>query len=409
MNKEDNNYIEEIHRISTALSDIVHYTPLERSHTFSVMTDNEIFLKLENFQRTGAFKLRGAYNKISKLPEEKRKRGVITASAGNHGQAVALAAKLFGIRSVIVVPKNSPIVKIEAIKNYNAEGKVIEYGVTYDEAYQKAIEIERKENLAFIHAFNDIDIINGQATIGLEILEELPEADYIFCPIGGGGLISGISSYCKKKKANIKIIGVQSQKAPFVYQSIKREKIQQAEMKDTICDGIAVKEPGDITLKMIKKYVDDILLVSDEEVANAILLLLERSKIYVEGAGAVALAALLSSELDITSKKIVVIISGGNLTPNLLDRIIKKGLIKAGRLLKLKTKLPDVPGALLRVLKLIADERGNIISIIHEREKLEIEYKQAEITLEIETRNQEHIHQILNKLQKHFSIEVLKF
>jgi threonine dehydratase len=405
----DKEYIEDIKKIREDLTGIIHYTPLERSHTFSVMTNNQVFLKLENFQRTGSFKIRGAYNKISNLPENERKKGVITASAGNHGQAVALAAKLFDIKSVIVVPENSPIVKVEAIKNYNDKGKVIEYGITYDDAYQKALEIKNEEDLAFIQAFNDMHIVKGQATIGLEILEQLSEIEYILCPIGGGGLISGISSYCKKVNPDIKIIGVQAEKAPFMYEAYKDKKMKPLEMKDTICDGIAVKKPGDITLKIIKENVDDIFLVSDEEVANAILLLLERSKIYVEGAGAAGLAALLSKKLDIANKNIVVIISGGNLTPHLLNRIIKKGLIKAGRLLKVKTKLPDVPGTLLNVLRLIAEEKGNIISIIHEREKLELEYKQAEVILEIETRNQEHIDEILNKLREHFSIEVLKF
>ncbi len=405
----EKDYIEEIETIRKNLTGIIHYTPLERSHTFSVLTNNQVFLKLENFQRTGSFKIRGAYNKISNLPETERKKGVITASAGNHGQAVALAAKLFDINSTIVVPENSPIVKIEAIKNYNDKGKVVEHGMTYDDAYQKALEIKNEEDLIFIHAFNDMNIIKGQATIGLEVLEQFPEIEYILCPIGGGGLISGISSYCKKLNSNIKIIGVQSDKAPFMFEAFKGKDLKPLEMKDTICDGIAVKKPGDMTLEMIKEYVDDILLVSDEEVANAILLLLERSKIYVEGAGAAGLAALLSKKLNITNKNVAVIISGGNLTPNLLNRIIKKGLIKAGRLLKFKTKVSDVPGALLNVLRVIAEEKGNIISIIHEREKLELEYKQAEVILEIETRNQHHINEILKKLKEHFPIEVMKF
>ncbi|TXT65845.1 MAG: L-threonine ammonia-lyase [Promethearchaeota archaeon] len=402
-------YIKEIQEIRNTLKGVIHYTPLERSHTFSQFTNNDTFLKLENFQRTGAFKIRGAYNKISKLSESEQKKGVITASAGNHGQAVALAAKMFDIKSLIIVPENSPIVKIEAIKNYNDKGEIIEYGLTYDDAYQKARELEKSRGFTFVPAFDDMDIIKGQATIGVEILDQLPEVDYIICPVGGGGLISGIGSYCKEKKPDIKIIGVQSENAPFMYKAYKGRKIPAASIKDTICDGIAVKRPGTLTLKMIKTYIDDIVLVSDEEVANAILLLLERAKTYVEGAGAAGLAALLSQKVRITGKKVVVIISGGNLTPNLLNRIIKKGLIKAGRLLKLKTKVPDVPGALLNVLRIIADAKGNIITIIHEREKLELEYKKAEVILEIETRNQHHIHEILQTLKEHFSIEVLKF
>lgn len=405
----DQNYIEEIKRIRESFSGLVHYTPLELNHTFSVISNNNIYLKLENFQRTGSFKIRGAYNKVSGLKNDERKAGVITASAGNHGQAVSLAANLFNIKSIIVVPEGAPIVKIEAIKNYNPKGKVIEYGRTYDEAYQKALEIKQKENFVFIPAFNDLDVIKGQATIGLEILEQLPKIDYIFCPIGGGGLISGISSYCKIKTKSIKIIGVQSKNAPSMKESFMKNKIETMELKETICDGIAVKQPGDITYDMIKKYVDDIVLVSDEEVANTILLLLERAKLFVEGAGAAALAAVIYEKIKVQNKNIVVILSGGNLTPNLLNRIITKGLIKGGRLVKFKTKLPDIPGALLKVLKIIANEKGNIISITHDRERLELEYKMTEVIIELETRDFEHINQILTKLKDHFEIEILKF
>ena len=403
------NYIDEIEHIRETFSDLVHYTPLELSHTFSVMSNNDVYLKLENLQRTGSFKIRGAYNKISRLTDEEKKVGVITASAGNHGQAVALAAKLFNIKSIIFVPEGAPIVKIEAIKNYNPKGEVIEYGHTYDEAYRKALEIKEKVKCTFIPAFNDIDVIKGQATIGFEVLEQQPNADYIFCPIGGGGLVSGISSYCKQKNKNVKIIGVQSENAPSMHKSFLKNTISTMELKETICDGIAVKQPGEITYGMIKKYVDDIVLVSEEEVANTILLLLERAKLFVEGAGAAALAAVIYKKIKIQNKKIVVIISGGNLTPNLLNRIITKGLIKGGRLVKFKTKLPDIPGALLKVLKIIAEEKGNIISIIHDRERLELEYKMTEVIIELETRDFEHINQILTKLKENFEIEILKF
>jgi threonine dehydratase len=409
MIKIDQKYIKEIKRIREEFLDIVHYTPLEESHTFSSLTSNRVFLKLENFQRTGAFKIRGPYNKVSNLSKAAKQRGVITASAGNHGQAVALAAKIFAIKSIVVVPENSPIVKIEAIRNYNDLGEVIEHGLTYDDAYEKALEIKKDKKMAFIQAFNDIDIIKGQATIGVEIVEQLPQVDYIICPIGGGGLISGIASYCKHVKPDINIIGVQSEYAPSMYNKFQKNKMETLQMDETICDGIAVKHPGQITSKLIKKYVDDIVLVSDEEVANAILLLLERSKIYVEGAGAASLAALLNNRIDIKDKNVVVIISGGNLTPDLLNRIIRKGLIKAGRLLKVRIILPDIPGALLKVLKLIAEEKGNIVSITHEREKLELKYKKAEVIIEIETRNQAHIQEIAKKLESKFKLEILKF
>jgi len=403
------NYISEIKQIRDSFSNFVHYTPLIRSNTFSRLCDNNIYLKLENFQRTGSFKIRGAYNKISKLSEDEKKMGIITASAGNHGQAVALASKLFDLNSMVVVPEGAPIVKIEAIKNYNDLGDVVEYGHTYDEAYQKALEIKESENKILVPAYNDLDVIKGQATIGLEILEQMPDIDYLFCPIGGGGLISGISSYIKEKNKDINIIGVQSENAPSMYKSFKKNQLVTPELKETICDGIAVKKPGDITHKMINKYVDDIVLVSDEEVANAILLLLERSKLFVEGAGAAGLASVLNKKIDIKNKTIVVIISGGNLTPNLLNRIMVKGLIKAGRLLKLKTKIPDYPGSLLNVLNIIAEQKGNIVSIIHDRERLELSYMKTEVTIEIETRNFEHINQILTNLKKDFDIKILKF
>ena len=244
-------YLEEIKQIRKSFSEFVHYTPLELNNTFSSMTNNKIYLKLENFQRTGAFKIRGAYNKISRLNNKEKEDGIITASAGNHGQAVALASRLFNVNSTIVVPEGTPIVKIEAIKNYS--GKIIEFGRNYDESYQKALEIRKKENLTFIHAFNDLDVIKGQATIGYEILENLPDVDYIFCPIGGGGLISGISSYCKVKRNNIKIIGVQSENASSMYKSFKQNELKIEDSHETICDGIAVKKPGDLTFKMINE------------------------------------------------------------------------------------------------------------------------------------------------------------
>ncbi len=403
----DQKYIEQIKKIREELADIIHYTILDKSNTFSRMCGNEVYLKLENTQRTGSFKIRGAYNKVSRLSEKEREKGIITASAGNHGQAVAYAAKLFNIKSTIVVPEGAPIVKIEAIKNYNPNGKVIEHGEKYDDAYQKALEIKENEDLTFIHAYDDIDVINGQATIGLEILEQMPDVDYIFCPIGGGGLISGISSYCKEYKKDIKIIGVESENAASMLESFKKKKLTTLPVKDTICDGIAVKQPGSTTFEKINKYVDEIVLVSDEEVANAILLLLERAKTFVEGAGAAALAAVLNNTIKLQDKKIVVIISGGNLTPNLINRIISKGLIKEGRLLKIKTKLPDIPGALIKILEIIAKEKGNIVSIIHERARLELEYQQTDVIIELETRNFEHIDQILSILKKQYEVEIL--
>ncbi len=406
----NNDYVEEIKAIREKLSKSIHETPLDFSTTFSKMSGNKVYLKLENLQKTGSFKIRGALNKISRLSEEEKGAGVITASAGNHGQAVAFAASLFNLKSTVVVPEGAPIVKVEAIRNYNPLGTGVGSGQTYDEAYQKALELKKEGGLTFVHAYNDEDIIKGQATLGLEILEQIPDVEYIFCPIGGGGLISGISSYVKAKNPDIKIIGVQSENVPSMYWSFKKDtltKFQQA--NDTICDGIAVKQPGDKTFELIKKHIDDIVLVSDEEVAKAILLLMERAKTFVEGAGAVSLAAIIFKKLNIKDKIVVAVISGGNLTPNLMNLIISKGLIKAGRLVKFQTKVHDSPGELLKVLNIIADLKGNIVSIVHDRLSLDVGYKSTEIIIELETRNQEHINEILNNLRKKYEIEILQF
>ena len=405
----DENYLREISEIRKAFSDLVHMTPLEQSTSFSKITENNIFLKLENLQRTGAFKIRGAYNKMSKLTSEESAAGVITASAGNHGQAVALAANLLKIKSIIVVPEGAPIVKIEAIKKYNPIGDVIEFGSTYDAAYQKALQIQKRRKLTFIHAYDDIDVIKGQATIGLEILEQNPEIEYIFCPVGGGGLISGISSYCKHKKEEIKIIGVQSENAKSLYNSFKEKKIVRSPIEETICDGIAVKSPGKLTFNIIQAYVDEIVTVSDDEVANAMLLLLERAKTFAEGAGAASLAAVLAGKINLSEKNICCIISGGNLTPNLLDRILHKGLIKEGRLLKIQTSMPDRPGELVKLLKIIADLKANVVSVQHQRGSLELEITETNVVLELETRNADHIEDILSALKKQYRVEVLKF
>ncbi|MGV9203515.1 MAG: threonine ammonia-lyase [Promethearchaeia archaeon] len=402
-------YLKEIEEIRNSFPELVHFTPLDHSTTFSAKTNNEVYLKLENFQKTGSFKIRGAYNKVSQLPENEREKGVITASAGNHGQAVAFVASVFGIKSVVVVPEGAPIVKIEAIKNYNPHGEVVEAGRTYDDAFEKANKLKEKEGYSFIHAYNDMDIIKGQATLGLEIMNQLDEIDYIFCPIGGGGLISGMSSYVKTKNPNIKVIGVQSENAASMYHSFKKKKLMTPEMTDTICDGIAVKQPGDITFNIINELVDEIVLISDDEVAKAILLLLERAKTFVEGAGAVSLAAIYFQKVDIENKNVVAVISGGNLTPNLLNLIIGKGLIKAGRLVRFKTEIPDTPGELLKVLNIIAEEKGNIVSIEHDRLSLDVGYKTTEVVIELETRNQEHIDKILKKLNKHYKVSIAEF
>ena len=388
-----------INRIQKAKKDLgkfVHETPLEYSTTFSKLSGNNIYLKMENLQKTGSFKIRGALNKIQNLNEDEKSKGVITASAGNHGQGVALAASLNNITSTVVIPEGTPIIKAEAIENYGA--RVITHGKNYDEAFKHAQKIQKKENLTFIHAFNDEEIIIGQGTIGIEILEQFPNVDIIIVPVGGGGLISGIASYCKTKNPKIKIIGVEAEGSPSMYESIKEGKLVEIKEIDTIAEGIAIKKPGNITYEIIKELVDEIILVDDDEIANTILMLMERAKIVVEGAGAVSLAAALN-KMNVKNKNIVTVLSGGNIDTPLINRIIIKGLIKAGRFFKFSTTVLDKPGSLMKLLKVIADLGANIIAITHDQEKLDLPLKQAGIEIELETRNAEHIKKIKKELK----------
>ncbi|MHA1797915.1 MAG: threonine ammonia-lyase [Candidatus Helarchaeota archaeon] len=399
------NVVERIKQAKLEFGNFIHETPLEYNTTFSKMSNNELYLKLENLQKTGSFKIRGAFNKIRSLSDEEKEAGVITASAGNHGQGVALAATINKISSTVVLPEGSPLIKVKAIKDYGA--RVIIHGKNYDEAFLEAKRIQERENLVFIHAFNDPEIIIGQGTIGLEIMEELSDVDVIIVPIGGGGLISGIAGYCKAINPDVKIIGVEAAGSASMRKSINEGKVIELKSVDTIADGIAIKKPGDITFNIIKELIDDIILVDEDEVANAILMLMERAKIVTEGAGAVSLAAALN-KITFTNKKVVVVISGGNIDMTLVNRIIIKGLIKAGRLLKFSTKLLDKPGSLMKVLRIIAEQDANIISIVHDREMLELPLKQTAVQIEIETRDIEHINQIKNILKKNgYEIEII--
>ncbi|MBD3229694.1 MAG: threonine ammonia-lyase [Candidatus Lokiarchaeota archaeon] len=400
-------YLNSIKDTYKRIKEYVKNTPLIKSTTFSEMSGNEVYLKLENFQKTGSFKIRGAVNKIFQLDHKDAENGLITASAGNHGQAVAYAASLKGFNSYIVVPEGTPINKISAIESYGAE--IIRYGNTYDDAYEKARKLKEERDLTFIHAYNDLDIINGQGTIGLEIMNGLPEADIIVVPIGGGGLISGISSYCKNFKPEIQMTGIQTRIYNSMYSSFKSDELKIKQPKGlTIADGIAVKKPGDITFPIINQYVDEILCCNDDQIANAILLLMERAKIVVEGAGAISLAAILNLDYfnRFKDKKIVAVISGGNIDVNLVNRIIIRGLKESGRLLKFSTKVPDIPGALLQVLKILNTKKANIVSINHNRSKSNIPFKEAEVEIEVETRNQQHIEKILNALAD-YEIKIL--
>ncbi|ACK42768.1 MULTISPECIES: threonine ammonia-lyase [Dictyoglomus] len=385
------------------ISPFIHKTPISFSQTFSDMTRKEVFLKFENLQKTGAFKIRGAINYISQL---KKIKGVITASAGNHAQGVAYASKIFGISSTIVMPENTPLIKILSTKNYGA--KIILHGKVYDDAFYYAKELAKEENLEFVPAFDDEKIIAGQGTIGLEILEDLKEIEALIVPIGGGGLASGILIALKETNPKIKVYGVQSNAFPYMYEKIKKVEIPQ-KPEQTIAEGIAVKKPGEITSSIIETYIDDIFVVEEEKIAEAVLLLLERAKTLVEGAGASTLAALLKYYTEIPEEKIVLILSGGNIDVSLLTKIIEFGLMEAGRIVHMKVKLPDLPGHLSEVIDVISKEKANIITI-HQDPSLPFFPKiESNVEFTLETKNPDQIRRIFDKIkEKGYEIEILE-
>lgn len=384
--------LDDIEEARKTLNNVAYNTGLVHNTTFSEMTGNSIYLKMENLQKTGSFKIRGAFNKIAHLPKKYKKKGVIAASAGNHAQGVAMAAKAYGIKATIVMPKHAPLSKIAATRGYGAE--VILHGHLYDEAYEKAREIQEETGAVFIHPFDDPEVIAGQGTIGIEILEDLPDTDIIIVPVGGGGLISGIAVATKSIKPDIKIIGVQSKNMPSMAESIFKDRITTVNGMPTIADGIAVKTPGKITFEIVKRYVDDIVTVDEDEIANAILLLMERAKVIAEGAGAASVAALLNRMGQLKDKKIVALLSGGNIDVNMLSRIIDSGLVKSGRKVFINTLIPDRPGTLGVLLNRLADTGANVLSVTHNRSSRDIPIGYAKVELELETTSEEHIEEI---------------
>ncbi len=370
------------------LREVATVTPVIKADKIA----ENIYLKSENFQLTGSFKLRGAYYKISTLTPEEAAKGVIACSAGNHAQGVALSATRKGIKSVICMPAGAPISKVEATKGYG--GEVVLVPGVYDDAAKKAEELMQEEGYTFVHPFNDEKVIAGQGTIGLEIIQQLPDVEAVYVPIGGGGLISGVSYAIKALKPDCKVIGVQALGAPSMYESRKKGEVIQLEKVATIADGIAVKKPGDLTFEMCQKYVDEIVTVSEEEIATAILTLMEKQKTVAEGAGATALAAAMFDKANLKGKKSVCIVSGGNIDVNTLSRVITQGLNKTGRIANIETKVVDKPGQLISLLQLISHTGANIISINHEREDLRSEVNSCVVTMVLETRNTEHVNQI---------------
>lgn len=356
----------------------------------------DIYLKTENLQVTGSFKVRGAYYRISQLSEEEKRKGVIACSAGNHAQGVALAARKNGIKSLICLPDGAPISKVEATRSYGADICLVQ-GV-YDDAYNKALQLKDEKGYTFIHPFNDVDVIAGQGTIGLEILNQLSDVDAIVVPIGGGGLCAGVAFAAKSLKPDIKIYGVQASGAPSMYKSFNEHKIAKLDTVHTIADGIAVKEPGDLTFELISKYVDDIVTVNDDEISAAILALIEQHKMVAEGAGAVSVAAAMFGKIPTDGKKVCCIVSGGNIDVTILSRVIRRGLQMSGRNYLVTLELVDKPGQLTQVSSIISKLGGNVISIHHERSNEGSDVNGCFLRIQIETRNFDHINQIKKEL-----------
>jgi threonine dehydratase len=388
--------LSDIHSALGRIRADIRVSPCTHSETFSTLTDNSIFLKLDNQQRTGAFKERGALNKLLTLSDVERSHGVIAASAGNHAQGVSYHAGRYGIRARIVMPLPTPLTKVSSTRGYGAE--VVLYGANYDEAYGKAAEQSEQDHLTLIHAFDDNAVIAGQGTLGLEILEQHPEIEVIVSPIGGGGLIGGIACAVKETNPRVQVFGVQPARIPSMKAAVAQGKPVTLDSAKTIADGIAVRRAGERTLPLVQKYVDDIVTVEEEEIANAILLLLEREKTLAEGAGAAAIAAVLNRRLPVQGKRVAVLVCGGNIDVTLLARIIERGLVKDGRLVRLRVHLPDYPGALHRLTGILADHRANIVETAYDRAYHGVNLGDTAIDITMETRGPEHISELLGAL-----------
>ena len=388
--------IENFVKAKEKLSKVLLETNLIYSPIFSDESGNEIYIKLENLQKTGSFKIRGAYNKISNLTDNEKQRGVVASSAGNHAQGVAYAAEESGIKAVIVMPKSTPLIKVESTKKYGAE--VVLYGDIYDDAFKKAKELEEKEGYIFVHPFNDEEVLYGQGTIALEILEKLPETDIIIVPIGGGGLISGIACAAKIMKPGIKIIGVEPEGAASAYESIKENKIVELKEANTIADGTAVKKIGELNFEYIKKYVDEIITVSDYELMEAFLLLVEKHKIIAENSGILSVAAL--KKLKEKNKKVVSVISGGNIDVLMISSMINKGLIRRDRIFNFSLNIPDKPGELAKVVDLIAELGANVVKLEHNQFKNLSRFKDVELQVTVETNGSEHIKNLVQAFEE---------
>ena len=387
--------IDKIFHASVVLKDIIRPTPLAKA--YGIAPECSLYLKPECLQNTGSFKLRGSGYKIAMLSDEEKQKGVIACSAGNHAQGVALAASKCGISSLICLPDTAPISKVEATKRYGAQVCLVP-GV-YDDAYNKALELKEEKGYTFVHPFDDEYVIAGQGTIGLEIMNEMSDVDAVIVPIGGGGLISGVACAIKSISPHVKVYGVQAAGAPSMYNAIHSGHVEALSAVSTIADGIAVKKPGDLTFQMVNEYVDDIALVTEDEIAAAILALIEKQKMIAEGAGAVSVAAAMFGKFPIQGKKVVSLISGGNIDVTSLSRVIDRGLMKSGRTTSLLIELVDKPGQLKDVSRIIADCGGNVTSVHHERNGDTESINGCYLRLTLETRNYDHVQEITQALK----------
>ncbi|MBD7916416.1 threonine ammonia-lyase [Clostridium sp. Sa3CUN1] len=380
-------HLNEIKLARETIKDIINKTPILYSPIFSKINNCSVYLKCENLQITGAYKIRGALNKIRSLSDEEKSRGVVCSSAGNHAQGVAYASTLLGVNSTIIMPKNTPYLKVQATKDFG--GNVILHGTCYDDSFLKAKEIESTNNSIFIHPFNDISVIYGQGTIALEILEEIDDVDVIICPIGGGGLISGVALAAKSIKPDIKIIGVQADGANAMEQSFKNHKLISLNSVNTIADGIAVKCPGQLTYNIIREYVDEIITVSDKEIAEAFLILCEKHKLLAEASGAASLTAL--KKLNLNNKKVISVISGGNIDMLTISSLISDGLVERGRLFCFSVELPDTPGQLQQISSILSELDANVVQLEHNQFKASNRLKNVLLEVTVETNGIEHI------------------
>jgi len=398
---------EDVHAARDRVAETARHTPLEYSHTFSELTGADVRLKLETFQRTGAFKIRGATNRIATLPEADREAGIVTASAGNHAQGVALAASRLGVDSLVVMPEDAPVSKVKATRNYGATVEL--HGVDYAAAAERARELERDRGRYYLHAFDDEMVMAGQGTLGLEVVEDCPEVETVVVPVGGGGLISGIATAVKDDDPDIRVVGVQAEGAASLPESLERNERVTLDSVDTIADGIATRKIGERTFAVIEERVDEVVTVADPEIAVAITTLLERSKTLVEGAGAVPMAAVLSEAFEYADDEVIVpTLCGGNIDLNMLRTVVMRGLVETGRYLRLRTTLADQPGALEQLIGIISAERANIYAIQHDRTTRDTGMTATEVAIDLETRGEEHVASLLDELEANgYDVDVL--